>query len=643
MPAKIQIMKMRIKTLLCILAAILLSYGAPVFAQSYIRDVKYNGNETTANSEVRCITELAYQSNPANNKKKIIGGSFGIYDGYASPCIVRINHNGTIDKTFKSPGTFNGAVYCVTEGRDGKLYVGGTFTRIGDVVASGIVRLNSDGSIDNTFNTGTGFNGYSWSGAAPAIWSILVKDDPVLDAVDAGVLVGGVFKRFNGSYIDGPDDEGGLVQLNFNGSLNRSFHVNDDCCTGGGILDMAFDYNGQIVIGGEFGAIDGTRMRRLARLNRRGGFGSTPIIDPTFINNNFPNGAVYTVAVQPDNKILLGGIFTSFLKYDWSGVSGTGAHIARLNADGTIDMPGDADADDDFIVGTGFTLSSGVAFPGVRAIEVDISGKIWVGGDLRSYNGVETYNMVRLENNGLLDNTLNIGIGFNSTVWDIIVMPETYKVHGTTKVNPSAAVFIAGSFTSFNGESSKGNYMKAEEVSVLAANELQFKAVKQANYTIKLQWQDCGATRYELQRAVDGVHFETIYTTTYEGKPENLVYTDKEVKAAFVYYRVAYTEESGTKRFSSVLKLAATNKADAFLYAASAQELRLRYSTQTRIEDKLVVQAVSLNGMLLYQKEVPVRTNNLQASLYLGQPLETCFLVVKDAAGTILYKGYYTR
>ena len=81
MPAKIQIMKTRIKILLCIGAAILLLYGAPVFAQAYLRDVKYNGNDVTANEEVKCITELQYQSPAANNGKKIIGGAFSSYDG----------------------------------------------------------------------------------------------------------------------------------------------------------------------------------------------------------------------------------------------------------------------------------------------------------------------------------------------------------------------------------------------------------------------------------------------------------------------------------------------------------------------------------------------------------------------------------
>ena len=139
----------------------------PALSQVYIRDVNYNQNDVTAVGEVKCITILQYQSTAANNGKTIIGGSFSSYDGVRSSAIARVNKDGTIDKDFTSPGDFNGAVFCVTEARDGKLYVGGAFTRIGSKTVRGIVRLNSNGSIDNTFDTRGGFNGNSSEGAPP--------------------------------------------------------------------------------------------------------------------------------------------------------------------------------------------------------------------------------------------------------------------------------------------------------------------------------------------------------------------------------------------------------------------------------------------------------------------------------------------
>jgi len=641
-------MKTGIKTGLSLLAACFLLFTAPAVAQTYIRDVNYNENDITANEEVKCITELQYQTVAANNGKKIIGGSFSYYDGVYSSFIARVNQDGTIDKTFKSPGAFNGSVFCVTEGRDGKLYVGGAFTKIGNKTIRGIVRLNSDGSIDNTFDTKGGFNGNSWEGATPEVWSILVKDDPVLDATDAGILVGGDIKRFNGNLIEGPNDEGGLVQLNFDGSLNRSFRVTDDCCTGGPVYDMAFDNNGQIVIGGEFGKVDGITCRRLARLNRKGGYMSTPILDPTFARITFPESSVYVVTIQPDNKILVGGAFSSFLNYSWATVAGTGRYIARLNADGTLDLPGDADADEDFIIGAGFTAPGGITYPGVRAIAVDEAGRILVGGDLNSYNGFDSYdgrpinNMVRLNSNGTIDASFNIGTGFNSSVLAIIIRPETYNDHDMVHADPSTYILVAGKFTAFNGSSSQGSYAKLGKSTALATADLHFKATQLPGNGVKLQWQDVNAQSYELQRSADGVHFKTIYTTAHKAVAAGFSYIDKPWNTPTLYYRLVYKDAAGNQQVSAVQKISFSSIPDVMLYAASGQELKLRYAAQGQAVSKLVIQAVALSGKVLFQRELPVQSGRVQTTVYLTSPLETCFLLVKDADGSILYKGYWS-
>jgi hypothetical protein len=60
-----------------------------------------------------------------------------------------------------------------------------------------IVRLNNDGSIDNTFNTGTGFNGTTFSG--------LIDDGKIL-------VVGGFFE-YNGQ------TNRQIAKLNSDGSM----------------------------------------------------------------------------------------------------------------------------------------------------------------------------------------------------------------------------------------------------------------------------------------------------------------------------------------------------------------------------------------------------------------------------------------
>src|SRR5436189_5815022 len=77
------------------------------------------------------------------------------------------------------------------------------------------------------------------------------------------------------------------------------------------------------------------------------------------------NGVVRVVVVQPDGKILIGGDFTTLAPN--GGATVTRNHIARLNADGTLDTDFNPNAN---------------SF--VYAIALQADGKILVGG---AFNG----------------------------------------------------------------------------------------------------------------------------------------------------------------------------------------------------------------------------------------------------------------
>jgi len=74
--------------------------------------------------------------------------------------IARLNSNGSLDPSFDfGTGVSGGAltgVYALTTQPDGKILVGGDFTAINGTNATRIARLNPDGGVDNTFNAGTG-------------------------------------------------------------------------------------------------------------------------------------------------------------------------------------------------------------------------------------------------------------------------------------------------------------------------------------------------------------------------------------------------------------------------------------------------------------------------------------------------------
>lgn len=94
-----------------------------------------------------------------NDGKILIGGNFTTYSGLTSNRIIRLNTNGTIDNTFSVGSGFNYDLMMITIQNDGKILCGGRFGSYSGVTANNLIRLNTDGSIDNSFNSGTGLFG----------------------------------------------------------------------------------------------------------------------------------------------------------------------------------------------------------------------------------------------------------------------------------------------------------------------------------------------------------------------------------------------------------------------------------------------------------------------------------------------------
>jgi hypothetical protein len=120
------------------------------------------------------------------------------------------------------------------------------------------------------------------------------------------------------------------------GSLDRSF----DPTRGGELLGLeshrgsvqalALQGDGKVIVGGEFIGVNGAARHNLARLN------ADSSLDPGFTPSCSTDGRVLAVAVQPGGKVLLGGEF-GFVN------TVPRQYLARLNAEGTLDMGFDAD------------------------------------------------------------------------------------------------------------------------------------------------------------------------------------------------------------------------------------------------------------------------------------------------------------
>ncbi len=160
-----------------------------------------------------------------------------------------------------------------------------------------VVRLNADGSLDNSFNAGTGNNS--------SINAVALQSD-------GKVLIGGVFTAANGT------SRTNLARLNANGSLDSSF--NPGAGANGSVNSLAAQSDGKVLIGGYFTTINGTNRNHIARLNANGS------LDSSFNPGTGTDDAVRAIAVQPDGNVLIGGDFTTI-----NGVARR--HVARLYGD----------------------------------------------------------------------------------------------------------------------------------------------------------------------------------------------------------------------------------------------------------------------------------------------------------------------
>ena len=235
--------------------------------------------------------------------KILVGGMFTIYNNASQNSLVRLNSDGTKDTSFNIGTGFNSVVYSIALQPDGKILVGGHFTTFNGNTQNRLIRLNSDGTKNTSFNISTEFNS--------VVWSITLQPD-------GKILVGGIFTAFNGNV------QNYFIRLNSDGTKDTSFNIgtgfNDI------IYSIALQPDGKILVGGIFTTFNGNVQNRLIRLNSNG------TKDTSFNIGTGFNDWVNYIVLQPDGKILVGGAFTTFN-------GNVQNRLIRLNSDGTKDTP----------------------------------------------------------------------------------------------------------------------------------------------------------------------------------------------------------------------------------------------------------------------------------------------------------------
>ena len=295
------------------------------------------------------------------NGKILIGGDFPTFQGMPRSGIARLNEDGSLDQTFSPGSGLTGRANAIVVQPDGKILIAGSFSHYNGTPRGSLARVNSDGSLDTTFDAAIGATG----GAAPSIHTMVLQPDgriviggqfegysnvprknvarvlpnggldttfdPGTGAYggtyawvkttclqpDGKILIGGDFTVYNGM------PQGYFTRVHPDGGMDTSFH------TGTGadwdVNAIVLQADSSILVGGDFWTINGKPRLRIARLHPDG------MVDTTFDPGSGTNGAILSMVVQPDSAVLLGGVFSLY-----NGTSRN--YIARIKGDDLIPL-----------------------------------------------------------------------------------------------------------------------------------------------------------------------------------------------------------------------------------------------------------------------------------------------------------------
>jgi uncharacterized delta-60 repeat protein len=351
--------------------------------------------------------------------------------------IARLNADGTYDTTFDGDGIVrptlsaqNDRAFGVAIQNDGKILAAGFSEDASDIPDTAIIRLNTDGTLDNSF----GSNGVR---IAPLSSSSNLAND-VLIQPDGKIVTGGY-----STFTNPTREDFTVARFNTDGSMDNSFfgvglHHHDVGFASATGRAVAIQPNGKIVIAG------GDSNFALFRYNPDGtsdtsfdldGKVETPILAG--------NDQARSIAVQADGKIVVAGIAgesTVTPPYQATAVA------ARYNADGSPDSTFDGDGV--FMVTPGLWAS-------FRSVAIQQDGKIVLAGQRATPTGAGEFLLVRLLQNGTPDNSFD-GDGILTIPWEtlpdgaargVVIQPDGKIVAAGKHYNKVDNDFVVARFT----------------------------------------------------------------------------------------------------------------------------------------------------------------------------------------------------
>jgi uncharacterized delta-60 repeat protein len=223
------------------------------------------------------------------NGKILICGNFLVANGNQQPKLARYNFDGSFDPTFTTTISHETAVIneCrdVEAQTDGKYLVSGIYTNVNGAPRAGLTRFNADDTIDTTFNV-------------PAVPNTTTSYYSGIELLSDGTMIVAQYPQNQNSFVLPRavrlNTDGSLIELYDETETSTSDYLRD-------VKDVAVQANGKVYI------VDGAR-EHFYRYHTDG----TRDASQNRIwmhSNDFVNGGLKAVAVQPDGKVIVGGNF----------------------------------------------------------------------------------------------------------------------------------------------------------------------------------------------------------------------------------------------------------------------------------------------------------------------------------------------
>ncbi len=318
---------------------------------------------------------------------KIVAGGFALTAGGNNFALARYNNDGTLDNSFDSDGKQTTAVGSSNDKgnslviqSDNKILLAG-YSSNGTTNLFAVVRYNTDGSPDNTFN-GNGRQTINVSSDARVANSVALQGTGKI--IIAGYTLNGSLNDF------------AVARLNTNGTIDNSFGGDGILTTDINSSDdyansVAIQSDDKILVGGYtvIGAVvDFAVVRYDTDGNSDNTFGNSGKLagDPKQGNTQF-----FTTAIQQDGKIIAGGD-------TWNGNDRDFA-LVRYNTNGTLDSTFSEDGKQttDFGGNNEYGLS----------VAIQNDGKIILSGSTFDNLNNAYFTVARYNFDGTPDNTFN--------------------------------------------------------------------------------------------------------------------------------------------------------------------------------------------------------------------------------------------